>query len=47
MLIISIQERDLADYLEQYFDDYDNDNYARLIKNYPTLKEDFLHHALC
>jgi hypothetical protein len=29
-------------YLNRYFDDYDNDNYERLIGNYPQLAVHFI-----
>ena len=42
MFAIVINECDLIKYLEKYFDDADNDNYARFIQNYPTVIVDFL-----
>jgi hypothetical protein len=42
MCLIVINKRDLIEYLSRYFDDSDNDNYARFIRNYPTVVEDFL-----
>ena len=42
LVIIKIERVHLIEYLNRYFDDSDNDNYARLIKNYPTLLVDFL-----
>jgi len=32
-------------YLYRYFDDYDNDNYKRLVAAYPVLWEDFICHT--
>jgi hypothetical protein len=46
MLVIIVYERDLVEYLERHFNDADNDNYARLIKNYPQLLEDYVCHTL-
>ena len=42
MLAIIVKKRDLVEYLSRYFDDSDNDNYARFIRNYPTIMVDFL-----
>lgn len=40
MFFIIINERDIVDYLNRYFDDADGDNYARFIQNYPAVLED-------
>ena len=42
MLAIIVNKRDLVEYLSRYFDDSDNDNYARLIRNYPVVIVDFI-----
>ena len=38
---------DLQGFIEQYFDDADGDNYARLIGNYPEIINDFIQNRRC